>query len=385
MKRKICVVTGSRAEYGNLYETLKLIAGSDDLALQLVVTGMHLSPAFGHTVDEIKADGFEIADRIEMMLASDTPAAIGKSVGLGIIGLVDSYRRLKPDLVLLTGDRFEMFAAASAAMLTGLPIAHISGGEVSEGAVDEQIRHAITKMSHLHLVLIEENASRVRQMGEEPWRVRIVGGPWIDNLRRLETIGREELKALLGIRLAEPAVLVTYHPVTLEPGKAEGHIRNLFAALAQIKGEIIFTYPNADAGGAKIIRAIEEFCAGRPNAKAFKSLGRKLYLNLLARVDLMVGNSSSAIVESLAFRLPAVNIGNRQSGRFATGNIISVPADRDEISRAVRKALEPAFRRRIKGMKNPYDRGCTAGNIVEVLRTVKLGPDLLCKKFINKP
>ncbi|MDE2027316.1 MAG: UDP-N-acetylglucosamine 2-epimerase (hydrolyzing) [Candidatus Omnitrophica bacterium] len=386
MKRKICVVTGSRAEYGVLYPTLKAIASARDLQLQLVVTGMHLSPAFGLTVKEIEADGFPIAGRVKMLVSSAGETDMGKSIAKGVMGLVDCYKRLKPDIVLLIADRFEMLAAAVAAMTVNLPIAHISGGEISEGAMDEQIRHAITKMSHIHFVAIKENAMRVRQMGEEPWRIKTVGGPWMDNIRGFKPLTADQISSRLGIELKPPLLLVTYHPVTLEQDKSDEHIKALFGALAEIDtGEIIFTYPNADAGGMKIIRAIKAFQAKRPNVKAFKNLGRQMYFSLLPHVDMMVGNSSSGILESLGFYLPVVNVGNRQKGRFTTGNIISVPDRKKEILKAIRKAMEPAFRKKIRSMPNPYGRGNTARNITEVLRTVNLGPAILRKKFCTIP
>ena len=382
MKRKVCVITGSRAEYGVLYHTIQKIALSHELELQLVVTGMHLASAFGNTVHEIEADGFPIADRVEMLIASDSKAAIGKSVGLGVIGFVDCFKNLNPDIVLLVADRFEMFAAATAAMMMNLPIAHISGGEISEGLIDEQIRHAITKMSHLHFVAIEENAARVKQMGEEPWRVKIVGGPWMDNFKEFTPYSREEIKAKLGVELSSPTILVTYHPVTLEQEKVDENIEALFDALKLVKGEIIFTYPNADTGGGKIIKAIELFQIGRPHVKAFRSLGRQMYFSLLKQVDIMVGNSSSGILEALPFQLPVVNIGNRQKGRFTTGNIISVTDDKEDIYNAIQRGLSEDFKLNIKGMSNPYDQGDTAGSIVEILKTVDLGPRLLSKSFV---
>ena len=382
MKRKICVVTGSRAEYGVLYHTIEKIVASNDLELQLVVTGMHLSTAFGCTVSEIEADGFPIADRVEMLIASDSNTATGKSVGLGVIGFVDCFKRLSPDIVLLIADRFEMFAAATAAMMMNLPIAHISGGEVSEGLIDEQIRHAITKMSHLHFVAIEENAARVKQMGEEPWRVKIVGGPWMDNFKKFVPYTRQEIQDKLSVELSLPTLLVTYHPVTLEQDKLDDHIKALLGALNPFKGGIIFTYPNADAGGEKIIRAIESFRTGRPHVKAYKSLGRQMFFSLLKQVNMLVGNSSSGILEALPFQLPVVNIGNRQKGRFATGNIISVAEDKEAIHNAIEQGLSEAFKAHIKGIKNPYDKGDAAGNIVEALTTVELGPKILSKSFV---
>jgi GDP/UDP-N,N'-diacetylbacillosamine 2-epimerase (hydrolysing) len=383
MKKKICVITGSRAEYGTMYHTLKLIRSSPALELQLVVTGMHLSPEFGYTVNEILKDGFEIADRVEMMISSDTTAAIGKSIGVGIIGMVDCLSRLKPDIVLVVADRYEIFAAAAAAMALQLPIAHVSGGELTEGLMDEQIRHAITKMSHVHFVAIEENAERVLQMGEEPWRVHIVGGHWIDNIKKIKKISLKGINAALGMRLSHPSILVTYHAVNRPLARTEAHIKNLLDALDKVKADIIFTYPNADAGGRVIVSAIEKFVKSHPRAKLYKSLGKDLYLNLFSHVDIVVGNSSSGLLETQSFRLPVVNIGDRQAGRMITENIISVPEERDAILQGIRKGLSKEFRKSIANMENPFDKGCAAKNIVKVLTELDPGPKLLNKRFAS--
>jgi len=382
--KNVCVVTGSRAEFGVLRHTLHAIEASDKLNLQLVVTGMHLSKQFGNTIDEILEAGFTPADRVEMLLASDTGAGMGKSIGVGIIGFVDSFIRLAPDIVLLIADRFETFAAACAAMSLGIPLAHISGGELTEGAIDEQMRHAITKMSHIHFVGLPEDGDRVRQMGEEPWRVHVVGGPWMDNIRTLPRISKDQLRKSHGLSFRAPCILVTYHPVTLEAADTSWHIQALLDALDECQGEIIFTYPNADAGGATIIEAIEKFLKTHDNAKAFRSLGSTVYLNLLGLVDLVVGNSSSAMLESQSFKVPVVNIGDRQKGRPVTQNIICCRENKDEIAAAIRQALDPAFRRAIITMKNPYDPpgpGKVADRIVHILERLPDRNRLLRKKF----
>lgn len=382
MKRKICVVTGSRAEYGVLYHTLKRIDESKDLELLLVATGMHLSKEFGYTVDEIIKDGFLPTDRIEMLMSSNTTVGIGKSIGIGVIGFTDCLKRIDPDIMLIVGDRYEIFAAAIAAMAINLPIAHISGGEITEFAIDEQIRHAITKMSHVHFVALEENAERVKQMGEEDWRVHVVGGPWVDNIKYMEKISKDNLKKILKVKFSHPTILVTYHPVTLQASKTDLHIKNLLDALAVVDAEIIFTYPNADAGGGIIISAIEKFTKSYPKAKAFKSLGSSLYLNLLSHVDLVVGNSSSGVVETQSFKLPVVNIGERQKGRLVTENIICTNTEKTSISKGIRKGLSKEFKREISNMKNPYRQGGAAEKIVTVLSSIDLGPKLLRKKFM---
>lgn len=379
--KKICAVTGSRAEFGVLSHTLRQLASAPQLTFQLVVTGMHLSREFGYTMDEILDYGFQPTETVEMMLSSDTSVGMGKSIGLGVISMTDCLSRLAPDLLLVIGDRYETFAAATAAMALNIPIAHISGGEITEGAIDEQMRHAITKMSHLHFVTLEENARIVKQMGEESWRVHVVGGPWIDNIKTLEEIPKEDLSKRLGLDLGEPTILVTFHPVTLELNETKNQIDNLLTALAKTRMQTIFTYPNADAGGRIIIEAIKQFCAQEPKAIACQSLGSKVYLNMLRHVCLMAGNSSSGMVETQGFRLPVVNIGSRQKGRMLTDNIINCPPEADAIYNAIMTGLSPEFRDRVTKMKNPYDSGGVAKNILSVLADLPDRATLLNKKF----
>ena len=380
---KICVVTGSRAEYGLLRNTLQEIEESKELELLLVVTGAHLCKEFGYTIDEIIRDGFPIADVIEMQLSSDTTVGVGKSVGLGIIGFVECLRRLIPDMMLVVGDRYEIFAAASAAMTSNVPIAHISGGEITEGAIDEQIRHALTKMSHIHFTTAEDNTQKVRQMGEEAWRVHTVGGLWVDNINSLKRINREELCEKLNIDLSSPCIMVTYHPVTLELDEVETQIDNLLESLDKIEAEIIFTFPNADAGGRIIISKIQEFVKSHPKAKAFHSLGILLYHNLFYHVDLIVGNSSSGMYETQSSKIPVVNIGNRQKGRLATENIICVTEQKDSILAGIHKGLSKEFKDSIANMKNPYDLGGASNKIVQVLSNLPSKSELLRKKFVT--
>lgn len=379
--KRICAVTGSRAEFGVFSHTLRQLASAPQLTFQLVVTGMHLSREFGYTMDEILDYGFHPTETVEMMLSSDTNVGMGKSIGLGIISMTDCLSRLAPDLLLVIGDRYETFAAATAAMALNIPIAHISGGEITEGAIDEQMRHAITKMSHLHFVTLEENARIVKQMGEESWRVHVVGGPWIDNIKTLEDIPKEELSKRLGLDLGKPTILVTFHSVTLQLDETKKQIDNLLTALAKTRMQTIFTYPNADAGGRIIIEAIKQFCAQYPKAIACQSLGSKMYLNMLRHVCLMVGNSSSGMMETQSFRLPVVNIGSRQKGRMATDNIINCPPEADAIYDAIITGLSPEFRDKATKMKNPYDSGGVAENILSVLADLPDKATLLNKKF----
>jgi UDP-hydrolysing UDP-N-acetyl-D-glucosamine 2-epimerase len=384
--KKICVVTGSRAEYGLLTSTLRLIESSRDLSLQLVVTGAHLSPEFGNTVDEIVRDGFKISRRVKSLSVSRDAAAVGRSIGCGITGIADALKSLKPDIVMILGDRFEIFAAAAAAMSLNIPIAHISGGDVTRYSMDEQIRHAITKMSHIHFVSLEEHAARVKQMGEEPWRVHVVGEPCIDNIRNLKMMSRQQVGSLLGLDLfRRPLMLVTFHPVTLQPNQTSQQIKSLVRALSMFEGQKIFTYPNADTGGRTIISEMERFAKNRRDIKVFKSLGTELYLNILSHADVIIGNSSSALVEAPSFRLPAVNVGKRQHGRLAPGNVISVSGSTSSIVEGIKKALSGRFRSSIRGMKNPYDRGGAAKKMVNIISRLELGGSLLDKKFVEMP
>ncbi len=309
---RVCAVTGSRAEYGLLYWVLHDLAADPAFELQLVVTGMHLSHEFGLTVSEIEADGLPIARRVEMLLSSDSPGGIAKSIALGVIGFSDALEQLAPDVMLVLGDRFEILAAVQAALVHNVPVAHIAGGDTTEGAFDESIRHAITKMSHLHLVTNELSARRVRQLGEDPARIHVVGSPGLDHLRRRPLLERAELEASLGHRLGRRNLLVTFHPVTLEPGAAEGQMGELLAALDTLDDDttLWFTRPNADTGGRAIGAVLDAWLDGRGRrAHAYPSLGQLRYLSLMAQADAVVGNSSSGLYEAPSFGVPTVNVG----------------------------------------------------------------------------
>ena len=381
-RKKVCAITGSRAEYGLMRRTLIEIEHSKNLELNLIVTGAHLSKEFGYTIDEIVKDGFHIDDTVEMLLSSDSTSSIGKSLGLGIIGYVDCFKRLSPDIIFIVGDRYEIFAAATAAMVMNVPIAHASGGEITEGAIDEQIRHSITKMSHIHFTTEENNSNIIRQMGEEPWRIHTVGGLWVDDLVNLKKKSRNELQKNLDVNLISPVILVTYHPETLSLDDTEDQINNLIGALKEIDAEIIFTYPNADASGRIIISKINEFVMNYPNVKAYKSLGRTLYFSLLQYCDLVVGNSSSGMVETQSYKLPVVNIGNRQKGRKVTGNIIHSSGEKKSNLSSIKKGLSKEFRDSIKNMDNPYGKEGAGKEIVRILSDLSLTNKLLNKQFI---
>jgi len=382
--RKIMVVTGSRAEYGLFTPLLRELAADPEFQLQLVVTGMHLSPEFGLTYREIVRDGFPIADMVEMLVSSDSPAGIAKSVGLGVIGFADSIRRLKPDMLVVLGDRFETFAAAQAALFVNVPIVHIHGGERTEGAFDEAIRHSITKMAHLHFVSTEEYRKRVIQLGEHPDRVFCVGALGIDVIRSIPLMSREELEASLSFRLGTLNFLITYHPETLSIEDAEENVHRLLQALDRFpEAHLVFTKPNADTHGRAIARMIDEYVAKNGDrAAVFTSLGQVRYLSLLNLVDVVIGNSSSGIIEAPYFRKPTVNIGDRQKGRVMGPTVISCGNETAQIVRAIELALSENFKDRIRNAPMLYGDGNAAARIVKVLRETDL-KGMLKKTFYD--
>lgn len=379
--RGIGVVTVSRSDYGHLVPVLEEIRRASDLKLLLFVAGMHLAPAFGRTVEAVEADGWPIAERIEMLEPDDSPEAVAASLGRGIGGFARAYARHRPDLVVVLGDRFEMLAAAAAALPFALPVAHLHGGEETQGAMDNQIRHAITKLAHLHFASAEPHARRIAQMGEEAWRIHTTGAPGLDRIRTLDLLPREALAATLGLPAERPWLVVTFHPVTLEYAETEIQVDELLGALDKVDGTLVMTYPNADTAGQTVMRRIEEFAARRPRVRLARSLGDRLYLSLLSHADVMVGNSSSGLIEAPSFGLPAVNVGNRQRGRLRGPNVIDVACARDEILRGIETALMPGFRERLKGLPNPYGDGQAARQIVRVLREVPLDARLIQKRF----
>ncbi len=378
--RTIGAVTGARSDYGLLTPVLKAITTDPTLRLKLFVTGMHLSSDFGLTVRDVERD-FEITERIEMLVASDTPEAISKSVGLGVIGFAQTFARHRPDILLVLGDRFETLAAVTAALPFTIPVAHISGGEITEGAIDDAIRHAITKMSHLHFVSLPEYGRRVIQLGEEPWRVTVSGEPGIDTIHTTPRLSRAELEARIGIPLDPAPLLVTFHPATLEPSQAEVQVAELLAALAAVEMPIVFTAPNADAEGRVIIKCIQDFVQRHPGCRYVTNLGTATYLSLMSRSAAMVGNSSSGIVEAASFELPVVNVGSRQQGRISGKNVIHAEMKSDKITRAIRLAVSPEFRESLRGLLNSYGDGRAANRILEVIKNVPLDRNLLVKTF----
>lgn len=385
MKRRICIVTGSRAEYGLLRWVMEGIRDSADLELQLAVTGMHLASGFGSTYRAIESDGFRIDRRIEMSLESDAPVDLTRALGAATAGFGSALEDLDPHVLVVLGDRFEILAAASAALLARIPVAHIHGGEASEGAYDEAIRHAVTKMSHLHFVAADEYRDRVVQLGESPDRVFVVGGLGVDSIRRLELLGRDELEASLGFPLAAKNLLVTFHPATLEEGAAAGQMAELLAALAELSDtRIIFTMPNADAESHGVWRMIGDFVRKNSAARAVASLGQLRYLSCIAHVDGVVGNSSSGLIEAPALKKGTVNIGDRQKGRLRAGSVIDCAAERSAISAAFARLYSPEFQRLLAGVRNPYGEGGASERVVEVLRSYPL-EGILKKTFHDLP
>jgi UDP-hydrolysing UDP-N-acetyl-D-glucosamine 2-epimerase len=383
--RTIGVVTVARSDYGIYLPLLRKIRADKGLRLHLLVSGMHLSPQYGLTVRMIEADGLAIGDRVEMLLSSDTPEAVAKSMGLGVIGFSQSFARQRPDILVVLGDRFEMFAAALAALPFRIPVAHIHGGELTEGAIDDALRHGTTKLSHLHFVSTEEYARRVVQLGEEPWRVVVCGAPGLDNLTQFRPMAKEDLESRTGLSLEPAPLLVTFHPVTLEVDNTEWQVSELLAALDRCSMPTLFTMPNADTGNRFIIDRIREFVEAHPLSRLVDNLGTEAYFSLMSQCAAMVGNSSSGILEAPSFCLPVVYVGTRQKGRVRAANVIDVGYGREEISEAIRKTASPGFRDGLKGLVNPYGRGNAAEKIVEVLKKTELGQSLLLKKFHDLP
>lgn len=385
MSRKLCVVTGTRADYGLLRPVISEIRDRAGLELQLIATGMHLSPEFGLTYREIEQDGVRIDRKIEMLLSADTPSGITKSIGLGAIGFADALEQLQPDVLIVLGDRFEILAAAMAALPARIPMAHIHGGETTEGAFDESIRHAMTKMAHLHFVAAEEYRRRVVQLGEQPDRVYMVGGLGVDAIQRQTLLGREELEQSLGHPLGRRNFLVTFHPVTLENATSASQMAELLAALESLEDtNLVFTMPNADTDGRVLIELINEFVATNANARAWTSLGQLRYLSCLRYFDAVVGNSSSGLAEAPSFRIATINIGDRQRGRLKATSVIDCEPERHAIRAAIEKSTTDEFRRVLQGTTNPYGDGGAGKRIVDVLESVQLD-GVLKKRFHDLP
>lgn len=382
-RRRICVVTGSRAEYGLLRWLMKEIAADPGLELQIIATGAHLSPEFGLTYEEIEADGFVVDARVEMLLSSDSAVGVAKSIGLGTIGFADAFARLRPDMAVVLGDRVEILAAAQAAMVARIPIAHIHGGEGSEGVIDEAIRHAVTKMAHLHFTAAEPYRRRVIQLGESPERVFNTGATGLDNFERIDLLDRSALEQSLQFNIGPgPLILCTYHPVTLREESTGAVMEELLAALDQLPASrIVFTKANADVGGRLINRMIDEYVArSAGRAAAFTTLGQVRYLSLLREADVVMGNSSSGIIEAPSAKTATVNIGDRQRGRVRAPSVIDCGESRTEIVRAVDRALSPQFREIVAAGETPFGTAGASERIKVVLKETLLD-GILLKRF----
>jgi GDP/UDP-N,N'-diacetylbacillosamine 2-epimerase (hydrolysing) len=381
---KICVVSGTRAEYGLLYWTMKAIQDNPNLELSVCVTGMHLSPEFGLTYQQIESDGFQIDGKIEMLVSSDSSVGITKSIGLGLIGFADFFDRSKPDWIVVLGDRFEIFAAVTAAMIARIPVAHCHGGEATEGLIDEAIRHSITKMSHLHFTSTIEYRNRVIQLGEQPDSVFHVGALGIENINRLNLLNKKEFESSIGFKLSSLNFLVTFHPVTLDNASAEQQFVELVQALTVFKeAKIIITKPNADHDGRVIIKLIDEFVSKNPtNAISFISLGQIRYLSAIRHCQVVIGNSSSGLIEVPSFKKPTVNIGDRQQGRTESKSVISCKPEKKSILEAINVALSEDFQNQLKSIINPYGEGNSSIKILDTILS-KSVHNILKKKFYN--
>jgi GDP/UDP-N,N'-diacetylbacillosamine 2-epimerase (hydrolysing) len=382
--QKICVVTGTRAEYGLLSGLMKKIYEDPTLELQVVATGAHLAAEFGLTYQEIEKDGFQIHKKVDMLLSSDTEVGITKSMGLGLIGFADVFNELNPDLLVILGDRFESFSAASAAMVAKIPITHLHGGETTEGAIDESIRHAITKMSHLHFTSTETYRKRVIQLGEHPDRVFNVGAIGIDNIVNMTLQTREEFEKSINFKLGEKNILVTFHPVTLEQNSAAHQVNELLDTLDKMPElKVIFTMPNADTNGRIIIELINDYVSTHPDKTCvFASLGQLRYLSVLQFMDGVVGNSSSGLLEAPSFKIGTINIGDRQKGRIQADSVIQIEPVRSEIEKAFQILYSESFQYKLKTVSNPYGNGGTATKIHQVISEFSLS-NILKKSFYN--
>lgn len=372
MTRKICVVTSTRADYGLLKSLMHEIRADKSLKLQIIATGMHLSPEFGLTYSEIESDGFVIDRKVEILTSSDTNVGAVKSMGLGLIGFADVLTDLKPDIILILGDRFEIFSVVAAALIQNIPVAHLHGGEITEGAFDDALRHAITKMSDLHFVATEEYSRRVIQLGEDPRRVFTVGGLGVDAMKHIVYLTREELEKSIDFKLNVRNLMVVFHPVTLENQDVAEQMEELLSVLAELEDtNLIFTMPNADAGGRRLAAKIMEFVSTHPNARAYKSLGYTRFLSCLKYVDGIIGNSSSGILEAPTMGIGTINIGNRQKGRLSASSVIHCQPNKKEIRAAIKKMYEPAYRKNLPA-QNPYGNGGACKIIVNVISDYEL-------------
>ena len=381
--RKICIITGTRAEYGLFYWLMKEIDNNNNLELQVIATGMHLSAEFGNTYQQLEKDGFTINKKVDMLLSSDTEVAISKSMGLGIIGFSDAFDDLKPDLLVVLGDRFEIFSAVSAAMIAKIPVAHIHGGESTEGAFDESIRHSITKMSHLHFAATDEYRNRIIQLGEHPSKVFNVGGLGIDNINKLKLLSKKDFENSTGFKFVEKNILVTFHPVTLEKFTSKIQFQALLSSIDKLENiGIIFTKTNSDTGGRIINNMIDAYVSKHNNAIAFTSMGQLHYLSALQFVDAVVGNSSSGLLEAPSFKIGTINIGDRQKGRIKAESVINCFPDEESIDSALKQIYLKSFQSVLNCVENPYGHGGASKNIFNIIKNINLD-GILKKHFYD--
>ncbi|WP_341714981.1 UDP-N-acetylglucosamine 2-epimerase [Limnobacter sp.] len=381
MSRRVCVVTGTRADFGLLRYLMEEIKSHEELELKIIATGTHLSPEFGSTYLEIEEAGFQIDYKVEMLLSSDTASSVTKSVGLGTIGFADAYVQLSPDLIVVLGDRYELLSAVTAATIAGIPVAHLHGGETTEGAFDEAIRHAVTKMSHLHFVAAEEYKRRVIQLGEQEDRVFLVGGLGIDAIKRMDLLSQSELEESMNFKFGKKNLLITFHPVTLDRQGSSGQMAELLSALdSLVDTQLIFTMPNADTGNKELIRQINSFVETHSNSKLYASLGQKRYLSCLKYIDGVVGNSSSGLAEAPSMGVGTVNIGDRQKGRLSATSVLHCEPNRLSILAAIHALYQPEFRSTLSSTSNPYGNGGASKKIASVLASCQL-EGILKKSF----
>ena len=379
-ERKICVITGTRAEYGLLRNLMKLLNSSKKYELQIIATGAHLSKEFGETYREIEDDGFKISSKVDLNLGSDTPEGISKSTSIGIKGYSDSFKTLKPDLLIILGDRYEILAAAISAMFARIPIAHLHGGELTEGAIDDAIRHSVTKLSHIHFVSTDKYRKRVIQLGENPRNVFNVGGLGVDSIKGMDLLSKSELENILNIKFNERNLLITFHPVTLENNTSLEQISELLSALSELENTtLIFTMPNADLGSSAIFNSIDHFVNNNKNAISFISLGHLNYLSCISHVDAVIGNSSSGILEVPSFKKGTINIGERQKGRIQAESIINCKPIKSDILNSVKYLYSSKFQNLLKDVKNPYGDGGASVNIIRILDNINLDESIYKK------
>jgi GDP/UDP-N,N'-diacetylbacillosamine 2-epimerase (hydrolysing) len=381
--KKICIITGTRAEYGLLYWLMKGVDADKGLKLQIIATGMHLSPEFGNTYQQIERDGFTIDKKVDIKLSSDSEVGISQSMGLGMIGFAEAFRDLNPDLIAVLGDRFEIFSAVSSAMIAKIPVAHIHGGETTEGVIDESIRHSITKMSHLHFVATNEYRKRVIQLGEQPNRVFNVGGLGIDNINKLKLLPKSDFEKVIDFELGEKNILVTFHPVTLENHTSEVQFQALLDSISELKNtKIIFTKANGDTGGRVINRMIDAYVVKHDNTVAFTSMGQLNYLSALQFMDAVVGNSSSGLLEAPSFNIATIDIGDRQKGRIKSASVISCLPTKKSILSVIDKLHSKDFQDVVDNAKNPYGSGGASKKIVKIIKDIDL-TNIVRKSFYN--